>query len=291
MTGIGHTTRHRVCAALMLIYALLMLFAFAVPAWGIQVYWAELLTLSLFGIVHGSARYGWRGMLIFLALMLIVVNITENISIATGIPFGDFQHTSKMGPKLFAVPVVVGFAYFSIGYVAWVLATLLLGEPDRDRGALARVATPLAAMFIATAWDACIDPIGSTVAGNWIWLDGGGYMGVPFSNFVGWLITTYIAFQLFALMPAARPSGVTPGQPPGWWWLPVIQLFIMALQYPLNWLIFPDAIVTDPSGTTWHTDDIYAATTVVSVITLMFVTVTAGLLVARRGTDPHHDGA
>jgi hypothetical protein len=35
--------------------------------------------------------------------------------------------------------------------------------------------------------------------GKWIWLNGGEYWGVPFTNFLGWFLTVYLIFQNFAL--------------------------------------------------------------------------------------------
>lgn len=270
------------CGGLIAAYAAVMLLAAAAPAWGITAFFVQLGVLTLFGLVHGSARYGWASMLVFLALMWVVVNLLENLSIVTGVPFGQFQHTAAMGPKLFHVPVVVGFAYFSAGYLAWIMAALLLGETDRERGPLALLATPVVAMFIVTGWDACIDPIGGTVARNWIWPEGGGYFGVPLSNYAGWMVTAFVAFQLFALWLAARGGGVTGGQSRGWWLLPALQFGVMSLQYPLNLLVLPDAAITDPGGTTWQTGDIYEGTTVVSLFTMLFVAVTAALVALRR---------
>ena len=270
------------CLALIGVWFLALLAGLFYPSIGSQAYYVQLLSLSLFGLVHGSERYGLPAMLAFLAIMFVVVNLTENLSIATGVPFGNFEHTPAMGPKLFHVPVIVGFAYFSAGYLGWALANLLLGEPARARGTLALFATPVVAMFITTAWDACIDPIGGTVARNWIWQDGGGYFGVPLSNFIGWMITTYIAFQLFALLPARRPDMVRTGQDRLWWALPAIQLGVMGLQYPLNLVLLPDAEITDPSGTTWRTGDIFEGTTVVSLFTLIFIAVTGLFAAARR---------
>lgn len=270
------------CLVLIGVWFLALLAGLFYPSIGSQADYVQLLSLSLFGLVHGSERYGLPAMLAFLAIMFVVVNLTENLSIATGVPFGNFEHTPAMGPKLFHVPIIVGFAYFSAGYLGWALANLLLGEPDRDRGALALFATPVVAMFITTAWDACIDPIGGTVARNWIWQDGGGYFGVPLSNFIGWMITTYIAFQLFALLPARRPGMVRTGQDRLWWALPAIQLGVMGLQYPLNLMLLPDAEITDPSGTTWRTGDIFEGTTVVSLFTLIFIAVTGLFAAARR---------
>jgi uncharacterized membrane protein len=39
------------------------------------------------------------------------------------------------------------------------------------------------------SWDLTIDPMMSTINGNWVWHDGGSYFGVPVSNFLGWYLT------------------------------------------------------------------------------------------------------
>src|ERR1700686_296096 len=41
-----------------------------------------------FALLHGARRYGWAGILVFLAVCLVVSNILENLSILTGFPFG-----------------------------------------------------------------------------------------------------------------------------------------------------------------------------------------------------------
>lgn len=271
-----------VCAGLIAFWSLCLLAGYLRPEWAQAAFFAQVLGLSLFGLIHGAERYGAGAMLAFLAIMLVTVYALENLSIVTGVPFGHFEHTAAMGPKLFHTPLVVGFAYFSAGYLGWILANLLLGEPDRERGPLAVVSAPLVAMFITTAWDACIDPIGGTVARNWIWPEGGGYFGVPLSNYVGWMVTTYVAFQLFALLIARRPRIVRPGQDALWWALPAVQLGVMSLQYPLNLWLLPDVELTDPAGTVWQTGDIYEGTTVVSLFTLVFISVTCLFLAARR---------
>ena len=41
-----------------------------------------------FAVIHGSRQYGWRGMLAFAGICLVVSNAFENVSILTGFPFG-----------------------------------------------------------------------------------------------------------------------------------------------------------------------------------------------------------
>jgi len=62
-----------------------------------------LLIAVLFALIHGSARYGWSGIAVFIAICLVVSNILENTSILTGFPFGHYHYTDSLGPKLFLV--------------------------------------------------------------------------------------------------------------------------------------------------------------------------------------------
>src|SRR5438132_9114579 len=128
----------------------------------------------------------------------IVSNILENSSILTGFPFGHYYYTDSLGPKIALVPFFISLSYISFGYLAWVFSTLLVSEVRKGSALLVSVAVPLVASFVMVAWDFCLDPIASTINHAWIWKDGGGYFGVPFSNYLGWSFTVYIFFQLFA---------------------------------------------------------------------------------------------
>jgi uncharacterized membrane protein len=54
------------------------------------------------------------------------------------------------------------------------------------------------------AWDLCMDPTNSTIQRWWIWEQGGGYFGVPLTNYLGWFLTVYLFFQSFALYVRTR---------------------------------------------------------------------------------------
>ena len=47
--------------------------------------------------------------------------------------------------------------------------------------------------------DLSMDPVWANVDHAWVWRDGGAYYGVPVSNFLGWFLTVYVFYQLFAL--------------------------------------------------------------------------------------------
>src|ERR1700682_1779317 len=112
-----------------------------------------LLIPIVFGLIHGALRYKWSGMLTFIVICLVVSNILENTSILTGFPFGHYHYTDDLGPKLFLVPLLIGPAYFSTGYLAWTLATVLVGGLRRGSSALTTFAVPFIASFLMVFWD------------------------------------------------------------------------------------------------------------------------------------------
>ena len=196
---------------LIAVYAATTLIPRFVPAFGTLLDIALSVAAALaFAWIHGSIRYGSRAIMAFLGIGFLVSNIMENLSILTGFPFGHYYYTANLGPKLFLVPLLIGPAYFGTGYVAWTLANVILDEPDRRRDITSLVGLPVVAAFIMTSWDVCFDPILSTVAHDWIWRNGGGYFGVPLVNYLGWYLTVFIYYQLFAVYLAGRSGQSRP---------------------------------------------------------------------------------
>ena len=150
--------------------------------------------------MHGAMLYRLRGMVTFLAICLFVGNIFENLGMRTGFPIGHYYFTDVTGPKIFAVPILLGFAYVGMAYLSWTLGALILGGPGTPLNGARVVTLPLVASFIMVAWDLSTDPVlWSTIMHAWIWRDGGAYFGVPVSNFLGWYLTVYVIYQCFAL--------------------------------------------------------------------------------------------
>src|SRR5882724_10041466 len=165
-----------------------------------------LLVSVAFALIHGAVCYRWSGMVTFIVVCLVVSNILENISILTGFPFGHYHYTDLLGLKLLLVPLVIGPAYFSTGYLAWVLSTVLIGDVRRQGSWFTTFSVPFIASFLMVMWDLCFDPTFSTIQHLWIWEQGGGYFGVPLTNYLGWFFTVYVFFQLFALFLRFRKT-------------------------------------------------------------------------------------
>jgi uncharacterized membrane protein len=221
-----------------------------------------------FALIHGTRQWGWRGLLVFALICLGVSNAFENLSILTGFPFGHYHYSDKLGLKLFLVPLLIGPAYLGMGYLSWTLARLILGAARS--GAERTFALPAVASFVMVAWDLTFDPAASTIGGSWVWHDGGAYFGVPVSNFLGWYLTVFVFFQLFALYRSLSPVRAPPMAAPAFWW-PAWTMYAATALRPLMSLLFaqPGALtVTDPAGATWSVQALYGTCALAAIFTM-----------------------
>lgn len=243
-----------------------------------------------FTLLHGARRYGWRAVVAFYALALIVSNGFENLSIVTGFPFGDYHYSDELGAKLFLVPLVIGPTYAATGYLAWTMATVLVGDVRRGSAWLTTVGTPFVATFAMVLWDVALDPTAATVQQRWIWEDGGGFFGVPLVNYLGWSLTVYTFLQLFALYLRYRsPHTRTAPESPRAHLVQAVLLYAATAGRLLENLFFGErTVVTDAVGQTWRTGDIYEASAITIAYGMFFVAALVALRLAQRPSTPAH---
>lgn len=153
--------------------------------------------LFIIAVFHGTKRYGKKNTTIFFIITWAVSFFFENLSIHTGFPFGFYHYSPSLG--LLTVPLIIIFAYFSVGYLSWMLSHILTGQYHKKLEGKQIFIVPFIASFIMVIWDITLDPISSTLQGLWIWTAPGAYFGVPISNFFGWFLVVFIFFQIFAL--------------------------------------------------------------------------------------------
>lgn len=227
----------------------------------------------LFAFIHGSQRLGWRKLGIMFGITCIVSWCYESLSIATGFPFGHYVYTSELGPKLGNVPLMIMPSYFGVCYFAWALARVLLDKFDLNIEKRLMFATPIIASFIMVMWDMSIDPASSTVKHEWIWRDGGGYFGVPFSNFMGWFLCVYTIFQLWAiyLIRSKEIQNCAKDNTKSSWYL-VIVVYASIFLGPI-FAVFTNGggSVTDASSQVWPVQALYETLGLVSIFTMLFV--------------------
>ena len=136
----------------------------------------------------------------------------EYVGSHTGLPFGRYHYTERLQPQLGGVPLLIPLAWLMMLPPAWAVARLITG----DTGA----SFILAAALAFTAWDLFLDP--QMVAwGFWVWDQPGGYFGIPWVNYAGWLLASAVMTALAA--PLSTPD-----------LFPVAPLFLI---YSITWFL------------------------------------------------------
>ncbi|WP_328418903.1 carotenoid biosynthesis protein [Micromonospora sp. NBC_00389] len=143
----------------------------------------------------------------------------EAIGVATGVPFGSYDYSGELGPKLAGVPLIIPLAWTWMAWPAWLAAVRLTGGNGSTAGGNGSTAggsgstadrrvrrVALAALGLA-AWDLFLDPQ-MVAEGYWTWRNATpalpGLPGIPVSNYLGWLLFAVL------LMSALRPlAGLT----------------------------------------------------------------------------------
>jgi len=243
---------------------------------------------AVFAFIHGAVRYRWSGILAFLIVCLVVSNVLENTSILTGFPFGHYHYTSS--PRLFLVPLFIGPSYFATAYLAWMVAVVLIGDVRRGGSWFTTVTVPVIASAVMVMWDLTFDPTASTIKQFWIWEQGGGYFGVPLTNYVGWFFTVYVFLQLFALFLRFRRAGADSlPLPASYYAQAVISYGVVGVTAVLSYLVFSgNAVITDAAGVIWQTRGITEAEATVSIFTMIFVSVLAGVKMLQASAGVQH---
>ena len=135
-----------------------------------------------------------------------------------------------------------------------------------------------------TQWDLVMDRSESTIAKVWIWHDGGSDFGVPLSNYLGWLVTSWLFFLAFALYLrrriAERPQALQQSRQ-----LRLIAILFYVtpgLTHIVPWAMGQSGEVTDPAGNTWQIHDLRETTVAVMLFTMFFSAILATLRLVKE---------
>jgi len=245
--------------------------------------------LVVFALVHGAALYGLGGIVVFVILCLVVGNIFENTSILTGFPFGHYHYSGVLGAKVFLVPVTIGGAYFGAGYLSWTVACVLLGRTSRPFDRFVQWAIPVVASFLMTSWDFMLDPLASTVDHYWIWENGGGFFGVPLTNYLGWLLTVFIFYALFSAYHrrvVTKSGSVVARFSRSFWAAPLAMYGLLSIRYILIFFATPsNSRVVDAAGHAWMLRDIQETAALVAIFTILDFSGASAGRYAKRNDD------
>ncbi|MEU3456430.1 carotenoid biosynthesis protein [Micromonospora sp. NPDC006766] len=160
----------------------------------------------LLSVTHALLTRGTRTALALVAVATGGGFAVEALGVATGFPFGSYDYSGQLGPKLAGVPLIIPLAWTWMAWPAWLTAVRLTATPAvgarrRHAGRIALAAVGLA------AWDLFLDPQ-MVAEGYWRWRDAApalpGLPGVPASNYLGWLLFAVVLAA--ALRPLAGPA-------------------------------------------------------------------------------------
>jgi uncharacterized membrane protein len=157
-----------------------------------------------FAVLHAGLRIGWKRAALLLALTFGISLLFESVGVATGLVYGPYHYTAKLGYKFLGlVPLLIPLAWFMMMYPAYVIAVRLI--PSTWKTGQWRLGVAALGGIAMTAWDLTMDPL--MVAGKyWIWDVKGVYFGIPLQNYWGWWLTTFITFALFLWLTRAKPE-------------------------------------------------------------------------------------
>jgi putative membrane protein len=148
----------------------------------------------IISVGHAALTRGPRSALALIGTATLGGFAVESAGVATGFPFGAYDYSGQLGPKLLGVPLIIPLAWTWMAWPAWLAALRL------TRGTPARVAI---AAFGLAAWDLFLDPQ-MVAEGYWRWQHPTpalpGVPGVPIGNYLGWL---GFALLLMAALAAA----------------------------------------------------------------------------------------
>jgi len=234
--------------------------------------------LSAFFLVSAVGFFNKHEVLALVIICFVISNLLENTSVLYGFPFGKFHHAEFTGPRLFNIPWLATPTYMAMGYVSWMVAQVLLGRLKRSSWSSDVFTAPMVAAFVFSSWDFCNDAVFHTINKAFFYHHPGPWFGVPVSNFLGWLFTTYIFYGLFSLYLSKQKIDVE--QEHGGilkvYWLQIILLYALnacaGIYRNLNGKSFE---ITLDNGDVWQSQIIYANMTLTTLFTMIFISILA----------------
>lgn len=162
--------------------------------------------------------------------------LAEHVGTGWGVPFGEYQYTALLGPRLLGrVPLLIPLSWFVMGVASYALAqSRIPAEGDR-------VGRIFVGAWLLTAWDLALDPAMSHLTGYWRWQEAGSYYGMPWQNLPGWLLTGLVVMGALEALEARR---WTVRVRPRWWGGFYAAVLLMPLGMTLAAGLWPVLVAT-----------------------------------------------
>jgi len=123
----------------------------------------------------------------------------EIIGVLFGVPFGKYRY-NPIEPLLFGlVPISVILMWFVVTYTARAVTEIIIPKNVTPNKIHILLVLAFLDALIATSWDIIMDPVMVNVIGMWTWEEQGIYFGIPLSNYIGWVLVSYLMCLVYRL--------------------------------------------------------------------------------------------
>lgn len=157
----------------------------------------------VFCLLDGIRFLGKKKIIEFFLITMLITSGAELLGVKMGIFFGEYSYNIYLGEQfLDLVPYIIPPAWFMMLYPSYIIALFLIKILKTEDNTELTVA--ILGAVIMTTWDIVIDPV--MVSGSyWKW-EVHDYYGIPYTNFLGWFIVSFIVLFLFGLKNQIKAS-------------------------------------------------------------------------------------
>lgn len=151
--------------------------------------------------IYAYRRLGLKPLLAFMLPSVILSLGSELLGTSTGFPFGHYSYLSGLGYKVAGlVPFTIPLSWFYLGLVSYLIARTGLDVEQKPTWLRHTGAIALGALLL-TSWDFVLDPaMSQTAVPFWYWQQPGGFFGMPYQNFAGWMGTGALFMTVAAVL-------------------------------------------------------------------------------------------
>ena len=161
-------------------------------------------------MIHSFITLSVSRSFLFIFLASGIGAFMEYVGMQNGAFFGG-HYVYKPQLTLFTVPISVIFYWAVFIYTGYCLTNSFLywlktSKPNfKNKNIFLLIFAVLLDGYFVTAIDLFMDPI-AVKSGNWKWVEGGLYFGIPIGNFIGWFIVTTIVVSIFRIFEYFFPK-------------------------------------------------------------------------------------
>ena len=160
--------------------------------------------LLMAGLIFYTQKGINKNFLLFFTACLVGGYAVEYLGIHTALIFGEYQYGTVLGPKLYAVPLIIGINWFIIMYMCGCCMFMLLEHLKRKTDVdmlkpsrtLRLTSLVIDGATLAVFMDWLIEPAAIKL-GYWQWLGSG---DIPILNYMSWFGVSMVFLLLFHLL-------------------------------------------------------------------------------------------